>query len=136
MSGFCALIGPLLRRPTLVVEAATARFAPVSVVTTKPTRGKSAREDARPWRSPAEAGPRGRPGTGRCDGGPAGRGWAGRAVSLHDTVGVTTLGGKGLHRPQGFPEWLPLTCWDVLTSWPARWTPSPGRGSVHIGILG
>jgi hypothetical protein len=54
---------------------------------------------------------------------------AAATVSLHDTVGVTTLGGNGPHRPQGFPEWLPLTCRDVLTSWPARWTPSPGRRS-------
>jgi hypothetical protein len=50
---------------------------------------------------------------------------------------LTTLGGNGLHRPQGFPEWLPLTCWDVLTGWPtgtraARWTPSQGRRSVDI----
>jgi hypothetical protein len=37
-------------------------------------------------------------------------------VSLHDTVGVTIPGGKGLHRPQVFPAWLPLTCCDVLTS--------------------
>ncbi len=61
---------------------------------------------------------------------------AAAAVSFHDTAELTTLGGNGLHRPQGFPEWLPLTCWDVLTSWPARWTPSPGRRSVHIGNPG
>ena len=55
---------------------------------------------------------------------------AAAAVSLHDTVGVAALGGNGLHRFQGFPEWLPLTCRDVLTSRRARWTPSPGRRSV------
>ena len=30
------------------------------------------------------------------------------------TVGVTTPGGTGLHRPQGSPEGLPLTSPDVL----------------------
>jgi hypothetical protein len=41
MSGFFALLDPLLRRPELIVEMDDGRFVPVSVVTMKPTRGKS-----------------------------------------------------------------------------------------------
>jgi hypothetical protein len=40
--GFLVLLDPLLRCPALNMEVTTARFVPVSVVTMKPTRGKSA----------------------------------------------------------------------------------------------
>ena len=49
-----------------------------------------------------------------------------------------TQGAGGMSSERGTR--LLLTCWEVLTSWPtgwaARWTPSRGRRSVHIGNPG
>jgi hypothetical protein len=109
------------------------RHAPVL----HPPAGRQPLDAAPLWADPLDRAARGAsdliPESCTGSGGNEQREGAAAAVSLHDTVGVTALGGNGVHRPQGFPEWLPLTCSDGLTSWPARWTPSPGRRSVHIG---
>jgi hypothetical protein len=85
MGGFFALLDPLLRRPALVVEAADGPVRPGERGDDDaPPEERVPRGDARPWRAPAEAGPRRQPDTGRCDSGPAGRGRAGRGAGRGD----------------------------------------------------